>query len=31
VTITTSAETDEHALALLQALGLPFGEDRRSE
>ena len=24
VTITTSAETDEHALALLQALGLPF-------
>jgi large subunit ribosomal protein L5 len=31
VTITTSAATDEHALALLQALGLPFGEDRRSE
>jgi large subunit ribosomal protein L5 len=31
VTITTTAETDEHALALLQALGLPFGEDRRSE
>ncbi len=27
VTITTSAETDEHALALLQALGLPFGGD----
>src|SRR5436189_2328540 len=26
VTITTTAETDEHALALLQALGLPFGE-----
>jgi large subunit ribosomal protein L5 len=25
VTITTSAETDEHAFALLQALGLPFG------
>ena len=24
VTITTSAETDEHALALLRALGLPF-------
>ena len=24
VTITTTAETDEHALALLQALGLPF-------
>ena len=32
VTITTSAETDEHALALLQALGLPFADgDRRSE
>ncbi len=31
VTITTTAETDEHALALLQALGLPFGEDRRNE
>ena len=27
VTITTSAETDEHALALLQALGLPFAVD----
>jgi large subunit ribosomal protein L5 len=27
VTITTSAETDEHGLALLQALGLPFGGD----
>jgi large subunit ribosomal protein L5 len=27
VTITTSAETDEHALALLQALGLPFAAD----
>ena len=27
VTITTNAETDEHALALLQALGLPFGGD----
>jgi large subunit ribosomal protein L5 len=26
VTITTSAETDAHALALLQALGLPFAE-----
>ena len=24
ITITTSAQTDEHALALLQALGLPF-------
>ena len=32
VTITTTAETDEHALALLQALGLPFaGEDRRDD
>jgi large subunit ribosomal protein L5 len=32
VTITTSAENDEHALALLQALGLPFAEgDRRNE
>jgi large subunit ribosomal protein L5 len=27
VTITTSAETDEQALALLQALGLPFAAD----
>jgi large subunit ribosomal protein L5 len=27
VTITTSAATDEHALALLQALGLPFAAD----
>jgi large subunit ribosomal protein L5 len=27
VTITTSAETDEHARALLQALGLPFSAD----
>jgi len=31
VTITTNAATDEHALALLQALGLPFGEDRRND
>jgi large subunit ribosomal protein L5 len=32
VTITTSAETDEQALALLQALGLPFADgDRRSD
>jgi large subunit ribosomal protein L5 len=33
VTITTSAETDDHALVLLQALGLPFaGEgDRRDQ
>jgi large subunit ribosomal protein L5 len=29
VTITTSAPTDEHALALLRGLGLPFSEDRR--
>jgi large subunit ribosomal protein L5 len=28
VTITTTAETDEHALALLRALGMPFAEDR---
>ncbi len=27
VTITTTAETDEHGLALLQALGLPFAAD----
>jgi large subunit ribosomal protein L5 len=27
VTITTTAQTDEHALALLQALGLPFAAD----
>ena len=31
VTITTSAETDEHALALLLALGLPFGEGPRRD
>jgi large subunit ribosomal protein L5 len=31
VTITTSAETDDHARALLQALGLPFGEVRREQ
>ena len=31
VTITTSAQTDEHALALLPALGLPFGEGRREQ
>jgi len=29
VTITTSAETDERALALLRRLGLPFAEERR--
>jgi large subunit ribosomal protein L5 len=28
VTITTTAETDEQALALLRGLGLPFGEGR---
>jgi large subunit ribosomal protein L5 len=27
VTITTSAQTDDHAFALLQALGLPFSAD----
>jgi len=31
VTITTSAETDDHARALLQALGLPFGEGPRRD
>jgi large subunit ribosomal protein L5 len=32
VAITTTAETDEHAFALLRGLGLPFAaEDRRSE
>jgi large subunit ribosomal protein L5 len=31
VTITTTAENDEHALALLRALGLPFAADRREE
>jgi large subunit ribosomal protein L5 len=31
VTITTTAETDEHARALLQALGLPFGGDDRRD
>jgi large subunit ribosomal protein L5 len=33
VAITTSAKTDEHALALFRALGLPFAvaEDRRAE
>ena len=34
VTITTSAETDDHARALLQALGLPFTNsdgDRREQ
>jgi large subunit ribosomal protein L5 len=27
ITITTTAETDEHALALLRSLGLPFARD----
>jgi large subunit ribosomal protein L5 len=31
VTITTTAETDDHALALLRALGMPFAEDRSEE
>ncbi|MHB8470198.1 MAG: 50S ribosomal protein L5 [Gaiellaceae bacterium] len=32
VTITTSAETDDHARALLQAMGLPFsGDDGRRD
>jgi large subunit ribosomal protein L5 len=31
VTITTSAESDEHALALLRELGMPFVDDRRTE
>ena len=31
VTITTTAETDEQALALLRGLGLPFAADRRGE
>jgi large subunit ribosomal protein L5 len=31
VTITTSAQNDEHALALLRALGLPFADGDRRE
>jgi large subunit ribosomal protein L5 len=31
VAITTTAETDEHARALLVTLGLPFAADRRDE
>ncbi|HLE99841.1 MAG TPA: 50S ribosomal protein L5 [Gaiellaceae bacterium] len=31
IAITTSAESDEHGLALLSALGLPFAADRRQE
>jgi large subunit ribosomal protein L5 len=31
VTITTTAETDEQALALLRGLGLPFATDERRE
>ncbi len=30
ITITTTGETDEHALALLRALGLPFAQDGRN-
>ncbi|HUF01238.1 MAG TPA: 50S ribosomal protein L5 [Gaiellaceae bacterium] len=31
IAITTSAETDEHGLALLSALGLPFAGERRDQ
>src|SRR5947208_13319704 len=31
VTITTTAQTDDEALALLRGLGLPFAEDRREQ
>ena len=31
VAITTTAETDEHALALLRALGMPFAVEDRSD
>jgi large subunit ribosomal protein L5 len=31
VAITTTAQTDEHALALLRGLGLPFAEDRSDQ
>jgi large subunit ribosomal protein L5 len=31
IAITTSAQTDEHGLALLAALGLPFAGERRTE
>jgi large subunit ribosomal protein L5 len=31
VTITTTAETDEQALALLRALGMPFAVDQRDQ
>jgi large subunit ribosomal protein L5 len=31
VTITTTAQTDAEALALLRGLGLPFAEDRRDQ
>jgi large subunit ribosomal protein L5 len=31
VTITTSAKTDEHALALLRSLGMPFATEERSQ
>jgi len=31
ITITTTAETDEHAFALLRALGMPFAQDGRNQ
>jgi large subunit ribosomal protein L5 len=31
VAITTTAKSDEHALALLRGLGMPFAEDRREQ
>ncbi|HSI97694.1 MAG TPA: hypothetical protein VK926_04985, partial [Gaiellaceae bacterium] len=31
IAITTSAQSDEHGLALLGALGLPFAADRRGQ
>jgi large subunit ribosomal protein L5 len=31
VAITTTAKTDDHALALLRALGLPFASERRRD
>jgi large subunit ribosomal protein L5 len=30
ITITTTARTDEEAMALLQALGMPFARDART-
>jgi large subunit ribosomal protein L5 len=31
VTITTTASSDEESFALLQALGMPFARDRRTD